>query len=146
MENILVYTTIGLILALIGLTIWILILSKRIKKLSAGENSKSLESIITENNKLGKEMKLKHKNIEQNIIQLKSDLAKTIKNISIIRFDALGDASGMQSFAIGLTDSYKNGIVISSMYTRDRMSVFAKEITKGESVHKLTNEEKQAIT
>lgn len=145
MENILVYTTIGLILVIITLIIWMYKLTKKIRKLSNGRNSKSLESTIIENNELSKRMKEKHDNIEQNIIQLKSDLAKTIKNISIVRFDALGDASGMQSFAIGLTDSYKNGVVISSMYTRDRMSVFAKEITKGESSHKLTDEERKAI-
>ncbi len=146
MENILVYMTIGLGVIVIALFFWILYLSKKIRKMSNGKNSESLESIIIENNELGKTMRQKHENIEQNIIQLKSELAKTIKNISIVRFDALGDASGMQSFAIGLTDSYKNGIVISSMYTRDRMSVFAKEIIKGESNHKLTEEEKQAIT
>ena len=57
----------------------------------------------------------------------------------------MGDSGGQQSFAIGLTDSYKNGIVISSMYTRGSMNVFAKEIIKGTSKQKLTEEEKQAI-
>ncbi|MGB0925346.1 MAG: DUF4446 family protein, partial [Minisyncoccia bacterium] len=94
---------------------------------------------------LAHELKQTGKDHHEHIVQLRNKLAKTIQNVSVVRFDALQDSGGMQSFAIGLTDSHKNGVVISSMYTRDRMNVFAKEITEGTSKHTLTDEETQAI-
>lgn len=145
MENTLLYGTIGLAIIVIILAVWIYTLSKKITKLSAGKKTSSLESIIIENNELAKKTKQRQKDNTEKIMRLKNELAKTIQNVSVVRFDALGDSGGMQSFAIGLTDSHKTGIVISSMYTRNQMKVFAKEITKGESKHTLTDEEKQAI-
>jgi biopolymer transport protein ExbB/TolQ len=145
MENTLIYGMIALLVLIITLAIWIFILSKRIKNLNAGKNGKSLEKIIYENNELIKETRQTQKNNSKNIENLESEILKTVRNISVVRFDALGDAGGKQSFAIGLTDAYKNGVVISSMYTRGSMNVFAKEIIKGESKHKLTEEEKKVI-
>ena len=146
MENILLYGLIGLGIIVIILSVLIFILSKRIKSLSSGNKTSSLESIIIENNKLAKKNTKKQIDNAKKIMHLKTGLTRTIQNISIVRFDAIGDSGGMQSFAIGLTDMHKTGIVISSMYTRGGMKVFAKEIIKGESKHKLTEEEKQVIS
>jgi hypothetical protein len=145
MENTLIYGMIALLVLIIILAIWIFILSNKIKNLSAGKNGLSLEDIINENNKLVKKTKQRQKDNSEKITHIKSELLKTVQNISVVRFDALGDAGGKQSFAIGLTDAHKNGVVISSMYTRGSMNVFAKEIIKGESKHKLTEEEKKVI-
>lgn len=145
MENLLPYILIGLGIMVIILAVFVGLLAERVKKLSAGKNAESLESIITETNALAHELKQTGKEHHEHIIDLRNKLAKTIQNISVIRFDALKDSGGMQSFAIGLTDSHKNGVVISSMYARDRMNVFAKEITNGTSKHRLTAEETEAI-
>lgn len=145
MENILLYGIITLVIIIILLTFWINSLSKRIENLCSGKNSASLETVITENNELAKKIKENQTRNSQNIENLKLKLTNTIQNISVVRFDALKNSGGLQSFAIGLTDNNKNGVVISSMYTRDRMNIFAKEIIKGESKHKLTDEEKQTI-
>ncbi len=145
MENILLYGIIALSILIIIFGIILFNLSKKLKKLSSGKSTKSLESIIINNNELSKELAKKQEFHSMEITYLKSQLEKTIQHISVVRFDALGDSGGQQSFAIGLTDSHKNGIVISSMYTRNQMRIFAKEITDGESRHKLTDEEKQVI-
>jgi hypothetical protein len=145
MENILIYGIIVLFVLVTILIIWIFILSKKMKKLMSGKNGDSLEEIIYENNNLIKKTRQGQKDNNEKIMQLKSEILKTVQNISVVRFDALGDIGGKQSFAIGFTDAYKNGVVISSMYTRGSMNVFAKEIIKGESKHKLTEEEKKVI-
>ncbi|MCD5390164.1 MAG: DUF4446 family protein [Candidatus Pacebacteria bacterium] len=145
MENTLLYGIVGLGILLIALTVWTYILTKKIKDLSAGKKASSLESIIIENNDLIKKTKRRQKENTEKITHLKSELLKTIRDVSVVRFDALGDSGGKQSFAIGLTDAHKNGVVISSMYTRGSMNVFAKKIIKGTSKHNLTDEEKQVI-
>lgn len=145
MENILLYGIIILTFVVIILIILFFKLSKRLKKISAGKNASSLENIIIENNELIQKIEQRQTEHTEKIKHIELELTKTIKNISVVRFDALGDLGGKQSFAIGLTDSNKTGVVISSMYTRGSMNVFAKEITKGISKHNLTNEEKQVI-
>ncbi len=38
-----------------------------------------------------------------------------------------------------------NGVVMSSLYARDRMSIFAKPIVKGKSEFELSSEEKEVL-
>ena len=58
-----------------------------------------------------------------------------------------GDGSGgNQSFATGFLSEEKNGVIISSMYSRDHVSVFAKPIKNFISEQgELTAEEKDAL-
>ncbi len=145
MENILIYGMIGLTLLVVIFAFWILTLSKKLKKLTTGKHAQSLEKIIHENNELIRKTREQQEQHQRDIEAIRENLAKAIQNVSVVRFDALGDAGGKQSFAIGLTDAHKNGVVISSMYTRGSMNVFAKEIQEGSSQHKLTEEEKKVI-
>ena len=129
----------------ISLLVVVILLSKKISKLTRGKNAQSLEEIIVENNKLGHEIKEKLKNQELRIIEMKKDAMRNIQNIGVVRFNPFKETGGSQSFAIAMTDKQNNGVIISSLYTRDRVNVFAKPITKGESEYKLTEEEKAAL-
>lgn len=124
---------------------WVTTIHKRLKKLTAGKNAASLEEIIKTNNAILGALKKTTNEQDLTIENLQKKIQNSIQNIKIERFDALKDGGGQQSFAIGLTDENKNGVVISSMYTRDRMNVFAKSIVKGTSKHTLTEEEKIVI-
>ncbi|MGH7249434.1 MAG: DUF4446 family protein, partial [Minisyncoccia bacterium] len=50
-----------------------------------------------------------------------------------------------QSFAIGMMNEDGDGLVLSSLYSRERMSIFAKPIKRGKSEYELTAEEKEAL-
>lgn len=132
-------------IVVLGLLVFVIILSKRVTKLTKGKNGKSLESIISENNVLAKEIKDKLKNQELQIIDIKKDAMNNIQNIGVVRFNPFKETGGSQSFAIALTDKKENGVIISSLYTRDRVNVFAKPIVDGSSEYKLTEEEQTAI-
>lgn len=51
-----------------------------------------------------------------------------------------------QSFATALLNEHGDGVVISTLYSRERTSVFAKPIKKFDSEYELTPEETQALT
>lgn len=72
-------------------------------------------------------------------------LQGAIQKIGVVRFDAFPDVGGEQSFALALLDSNMNGFVISSLFGRSESRVYAKEITRGNSHHSLSDEEKDAI-
>jgi hypothetical protein len=52
---------------------------------------------------------------------------------------------GNQSFSTSFVNENGDGVVISSMYSRDRISIFAKPINKFKSQFETTEEEKQVI-
>lgn len=143
--NALTISIIALGFITISLLVVVILLSKKISKLTRGKNAQSLEEIIIENNKLSHEIKEKLKNQELRIIEMKKDAMRNIQNIGVVRFNPFKETGGSQSFAIAMTDKQNNGVIISSLYTRDRVNVFAKPITKGESEYKLTEEEKAAL-
>jgi hypothetical protein len=75
-------------------------------------------------------------------------LKKSIRGVETVRFNPFkgtGDG-GNQSFATALIDEEGNGVVISSIFARDRTSIFSKPIYKYVSSHELSEEELEAIT
>ena len=74
-------------------------------------------------------------------------LKKTISGNQTVRFNPFkGDGSGSnQSFATALVNKEGDGVIISSIYSRDHLSVFSKPIKNMSSEYELTPEEKSAL-
>jgi len=125
--------------------IWIISTEKRLKRFFLGKKAKDLEETIViledEITKLNKS----RKEIENNITSINSKLKKSIRGIETIRFNPFPDQGSNQSFAIGMLNEEGDGLVISSLYSRERMSIFAKPIKNGKSEYELTAEEKEAL-
>jgi hypothetical protein len=69
------------------------------------------------------------------------------QNAATVRFNPFqGDgAGGNQSFSSVLADERGDGVVITSIHTRERTNVFAKPLKTWKSEYELTKEEKTAI-
>lgn len=125
--------------------IWILLLELRLKKLFAGTKAKNLEEMII---LVGKKMNELHNSQEEtskHLAEIDNRLNKSIRNIETIRFNPFVDGGGNQSFAIAFLNDERNGVVMSSLYARDRMSIFAKPIINGKSDFELSQEEKEVL-
>lgn len=142
MSIILTYIIIGFILLII---LWIILIEYRLKKFFAGTNARNLEEVMIElGNQLSeiKEFEIKTK---KHLTLVDTRLDKSIRNIQTIRFNPFVEAGGNQSFAISFINDEGDGVIISSLYARDRMSIFAKPIIKGSSTFELTEEEKEVL-
>jgi len=126
---------------------WLLILERRMKKLLAGKDAQSLESVIRS---LGEDIRALEK-FQASTTDYMTDAEKRIKRsiqgVETIRFNAFkgNGEGGNQSFAIALLSENGDGAVVSSIYARDRMSVFAKPVKNFSSEFEMTDEEKDAI-
>jgi len=70
----------------------------------------------------------------------------SIHKVSILRFNPFDREVGSdQSFSIALLNDQNNGLVISSIYTRDGCRVYAKPIHQTKSQYPLSKEEVEAI-
>jgi hypothetical protein len=138
--------TVGASLLLnIVLIVWFLMTEKRLRKLFRGKSGEALEDVISI-------MVDKIKALEKIQSETKSELdivhgkaRRSIQGVETLRFKPFADAGSNQSFAIALLNEHKDGVIISSLYTRERMSVFAKPVKKGIPEFDLTDEEKEAL-
>ena len=78
---------------------------------------------------------------------LENKLKDNIQNVEIIRFNPFKNdgIGGDQSFAITLLNKKGSGVIISSLYARDKVSVFAKPIENWQSKYELSEEEKSVL-
>lgn len=68
-----------------------------------------------------------------------------IQRASCVRYNAYEDTGSDLSFSVAILDSRGAGLVMSGLYGRDDMRMYAKPVEGGRSPYVLTNEEKQAI-
>jgi hypothetical protein len=63
-----------------------------------------------------------------------------------MRFNPFGDLGGKQSFTLALLDGHQDGMVISSLHTREGTRIYAKAIHAGTVAEgDLTEEERETI-
>lgn len=143
MDTIILFYIISGIVVIILL--WILIIEIRLKRIFAGTKARNLEEMIVIVGKKISQIEEKEKEIDAHLVKVDDRLNKSIRNIKTMRFNPFIDAGSNQSFAIALMNDEGNGVVMSSLYARDRMSVFAKPIIKGKSEFELSSEEKEVL-
>ena len=127
------------------LLVWIMVIESRLKKFFAGTKAKDLEEVMTVIAKQMGELKKTQIEINSHLVTVDDRLNKSIRSVKAIRFNPFLDAGSNQSFAIALLNDEGDGVVMSSLYARDRMSIFAKPIKGGKSEYELSTEEEDVL-
>lgn len=125
--------------------IWMIITEKRLKRFFLGKKAKDLEDIIVNLEKEIAKLNTAKTDIQKDIATIQGKLKKSIRGLEIMRFNPFPDQGSNQSFAIGMLNEEGNGVVLSSLYSRERMSVFAKPIKDNKSEYELSAEEKKVL-
>lgn len=140
--SILTYLIVGAITLIL---LWIILTEYRLKKFFAGTKAKNLEEVMLNLGKEVREIKESQILINKHLETVDSRLDRSIRNIEVKRFNPFVDVGSNQSFAISFLNDEGDGVIISSLYARDRMSIFAKPIQSGKSDIKLTEEEQEVL-
>jgi len=142
--NILIYILISIIIIL---TVLVVRLELKLKKLLAGKNGKSLEGAIHNIINGVSHLGTLHDEMKKQVEDVENRVRKSIKKAEVIRFNPFSGtgSGGNQSFATALINEEGDGVVISSLYSRERVSVFAKPVNNYSSEYELSGEEKEAI-
>src|SRR3989344_4360564 len=124
-------------IAILVVAVWVVITEKRLKRFFLGKKAKDLEeTIITRQDEIVKLTKATEK-IQKDVSEINMKLKKSIRGLETIRFNPFPDQGSIQSFAMGLVNEDGDGVVFSSLYSRERMSIFAKPIKSGKSDYEL---------
>jgi hypothetical protein len=84
---------------------------------------------------------------------IKSELHKTkeenklhVQEVTLKRFNPFGDTGGDQSFILALLDGNKDGVVITSLHSRENTRFYVKSVSGGVGIdHPLSDEEQRTI-
>lgn len=141
------YAIAGLGLIIVILLAWIIRLEVRFRRLVRGKNAVSLEDMIAS---VVRDMNGLKKYREESLGYLQAiedRIQKSVQTVETLRFNpfkGVGEG-GNQSFATVLLNERGDGIVLSTLHARDRMSLFAKPVKNFISEHDLTEEEEHVI-
>lgn len=145
LENILIISLIVLVIILAGL---IIRLEYKLRKFLRSTGADNIEGALGAIDTDVIDLK-KFRNELENYLQTVEDrLKRSTQGIHTVRFNPFkGTGSGgNQSFATALLNEHGDGVIISSLYSRDHVSVYSKPITKYDSEFELTTEEKLALS
>jgi Protein of unknown function (DUF4446) len=68
-----------------------------------------------------------------------------LRDMAIVRYDALQEMSGQLSFSLALLNAVGDGVVLSSINGRAETRTYAKPVRAGKGVQELSPEEAQAL-
>jgi hypothetical protein len=140
------YTTVGVAVIILLLLFWIIRLERKLRKL-LGCRKGTLDDAFDNLRKEVESLKKYSENATEKFQVIDGKLRKTISGNETVRFNPFkGTGSGSnQSFATALINSDGDGVILSSLYSRDHVSIFSKPIKKLLSEYELTTEEKTAL-
>ncbi len=150
LKNTIFREDIFILLLLILCTILLIVsfgLFLKVRKFTKGKEGHSLEDIITESLKKIEDLENFKQDAQAYFLNVEKRLRRSFQAVETTRFNAFkGTGSGgNQSFATAFLNENGDGVVISSMYGHDKVSVFAKPLKKGFSEYTLTDEESKAL-
>ena len=146
-QDLLLYSVIAAFITFILLLAWVIYLHIRLSRMLRGKDARTLEDTVNEICREVNVLTGARAEIEKYLENVEARLRRNVSGVHTIRFNPFKGtgAGGNQSFATAFLDEYGNGVVISSLYSRERVSVYAKPLVKQKSEFELSSEEKEAI-
>jgi len=141
------YLIITFIVLIILLVVWIVRLEVRMKRLMRGKSGLTLENSFADMQKDIDTLIKFRGDLEKYLKTIEKRVSKSIQGVHNLNFNAFkGMESGGKSFATAFLNENGDGIVLSSLHARDRVSIFAKQIKSFKPEMELSEEENLALT
>ena len=141
-----------LLVICIGLLVYNIINSKKIKKLTEkynkflkGKDAETLEDVIFKRFEEIDRLVVSDRVKTGQIQEIFDNLTVVYQKTGIVKYDAFNEMGGKLSFALCLLDKKNNGFIINAMHSREGCYTYTKEIINGDSFIALGDEEKQAL-
>ena len=136
----------------IGLAAWTLFLSWKVKQSLSIFNKlgRVKQGTLTEvlSNLLRNQTASKSEfdELYREIGRIDKEKSYFVQKMGLVRFRPFGEEELEQSFVLALLDGFENGVVLTSINTRNATRLYVKEMVRGKSKTELSAEEKKAIS
>ena len=140
----------GTVLA--GLVGWVTYLQVRLRRISGqyarlvrGVDGKNLEEVLYQQvDEVHEALTTVHA-LESEGRRMRRTLEHTFQWMGMVRYNPFRNTGGDQSFVWAIVDGQGNGVVLSSMHSRESTRLYAKPLREWTSTYALTDEEREAI-
>ena len=146
------YIAIGLAVLFIVTVILLIItlcklksLRRRVDALTRGKDAESMEDTVLNYFEKIEALEDAEQKMHRDIREIKENLKIAYQKTGLVKYDAFREMSGALSYSLALLDKENNGVLISSMYSREGCYSYAKDIVNGESKINLSEEEEEAL-
>ena len=92
-----------------------------------------------------KEVLKQFEELKKKVEKISQTSKASVQKVGIVRYNPFSGVGGDQSFSIALLDGDNDGVVITSLFSREGNRVYGKAVENGTSQYSLSNEEKKAI-
>ena len=120
-------------------------LKNKYNKFMNGSSGFSMENVLEDCIDKVNGVAEKSKEIEYKINTIERNMYYCVQKVSVIRYSAFDNVGSDLSFSIAILNNNDDGLVLSSLYSRDSSSTYAKPIAGGKSKYALSVEEMKAI-
>lgn len=139
----------AVMILLIILYIMNLIKMKKMKKaydrFMSGKNMESMEEILWKQFDRIEILEEADKEKRKELNDVQKMVQNAYQKIGLVKYDAFREMSGKLSYALALLDQNDNGVIVTSMYSREGCFTYAKAVVMGESSINLSEEEEEAL-
>jgi hypothetical protein len=133
------------VLVVVMLFFMVIRLTNRVTAFTRGTSGTSLEEVMKQLLHDHTLYLKKHDDLVASVESIHQRVMGSHRGFAMTRFNAFDHTGGNQSFCCAILDEKGNGMVLSSLYSRERSNVFAKPIQNFNSEFELTKEEKQVL-
>jgi hypothetical protein len=128
------------------LFVWIGKVAKHYNSLTKGIDQKTLMNALQGIQKTIAEHERVQGVIKSELHKTKEENKLHIQEVTLKRFNPFGDTGGDQSFILALLDGNKDGVVITSLHSRENTRFYVKSVSGGVGIdHPLSDEEQRTI-
>ncbi len=120
-------------------------LKKRYRKLMLGRCGVDLEELLNHYGGIVAGCLEQQRQTELRVKTVEQKLQRSLAGIGLVRYNAFRDTGSDLSFSLALLDYNLDGVVITSIYGREESRCYGKPVSGGESIHHLSDEERQAL-
>ncbi len=126
---------------------WIIRLEMRLKNLLVGSGSKNLDHSLKAIAKDIEALQKFQTEDEKYLLSVEKRLKRSLQAVETLRFNPFkgSGTGGNQSFATVFLNEKGDGVLLSSLYAHDRMSIFSKPLTNFTSEFEMSDEERDAV-
>ena len=143
----LVGVAVGLVGVLLGAVAWFQLhrMRRSYALLAPVEGKENYLDVLARTREEFGELSFDLHELDKRLKVTRADLARALRHVAVVRYDAYGDLAGRYSFSAALLDDSGDGLIITSIHGRNETRLYLKGIAHGNPDIELAPEEEQAV-
>jgi len=138
--------------AIVGIFVWLgiltfIVFSQRnfLKDLFPKDNSRDVRNKFKEVLEAISGFEKNNQILENRLVGFKRDSLENYSKLAVLKYNPYNDTGGDQSFSLALLNGKMDGVVITSLHSRNSTRIYLKNIKIGKSELELSKEESKVL-